>query len=656
MYPHSARALGALFLLPFLLTCGDVRAPDVKQVSPRVTFSPEIVLDPPTCAPKCAAQHRPRVAFNGSDYLVVWQDNRAGANPHLYGVRVDTAGKVLDAKAMPIATSGYHTFVAAASNGKDYLVVWCGNPSKLSSNHVFGVRVSGAGKLLDAKPLLIHKKQGHEGCEVASNGADYLVVWEDKRSGYDIYGARVSAAGKLLDSPSLRLHTSSALQLRPAVASDGKDYLVAWQDRRKGLAQQDIYATRVTAAGKVQDPKGIVVSAATGLQRKPMVAFGGGSYLVVWQDGRTNAVYDVYGARVDKAGKVLDAAGVPIGVASGAKGYPEARWGGVDFFVVWNDKRGASYDIYGARVSAAGKLLDKPNIVVSGASIEERYASLDSSGKGSYLVAYRRFDADPKVNTHRARARLTTWLLGGTPCTKASQCSSGHCVDGVCCDTACGGGSATDCQACAKAKGAAKDGVCGAATAGTLCRAATGPCDTKEACDGTSLTCPLDVLLAKGAVCRDAAGVCDVAEACSGTAATCPQDSFKAATASCRAAAGPCDAKELCTGSAAACPKDVALKDGAPCASGTGACKAGACVPLPDAGPTPDSTPAPDMSTPDLSTPDLSTPDQAAAPDAGVDVTPPVADEGCDCRVGGGGRGALPLLALLLLLFYRRRR
>ncbi|AKT37389.1 hypothetical protein [Chondromyces crocatus] len=56
-----------------------------------------------------------------------------------------------------------------------------------------------------------------------------------------------------------------------------------------------------------------------------------------------------------------------------------------------------------------------------------------------------------------------TNLETGEPCGTASQCQSGFCVDGVCCETAC---NAT-CQACsATAKGAGEDGTCGNAAAG----------------------------------------------------------------------------------------------------------------------------------------------------------------------------------------------
>ena len=51
----------------------------------------------------------------------------------------------------------------------------------------------------------------------------------------------------------------------------------------------------------------------------------------------------------------------------------------------------------------------------------------------------------------------------GGACTAASGCSSGFCVDGVCCETACGGA----CNACSSAKTGAADGLCRPITAAT---------------------------------------------------------------------------------------------------------------------------------------------------------------------------------------------
>ncbi|MBN2573982.1 MAG: hypothetical protein JXP73_05395 [Deltaproteobacteria bacterium] len=92
--------------------------------------------------------------------------------------------------------------------------------------------------------------------------------------------------------------------------------------------------------------------------------------------------------------------------------------------------------------------------------------------------------------------------------------------------------------------------------AGTVCRAAAGPCDVAESCDGVSADCPADEMAAAATVCRAAAGDCDIAETCSGTSVDCPADGFRQAGVICRAAAGLCDVAESCTGTGAACPVD----------------------------------------------------------------------------------------------------
>lgn len=83
----------------------------------------------------------------------------------------------------------------------------------------------------------------------------------------------------------------------------------------------------------------------------------------------------------------------------------------------------------------------------------------------------------------------------GAACQFNVDCLSGFCADGVCCNTACGGGDPNDCQACSYAAGAAVDGTCGPRAAGSVCRASTGSCDPAETCNGSATSCPSDVTL-----------------------------------------------------------------------------------------------------------------------------------------------------------------
>src|SRR5690606_7059218 len=104
----------------------------------------------------------------------------------------------------------------------------------------------------------------------------------------------------------------------------------------------------------------------------------------------------------------------------------------------------------------------------------------------------------------------------GLGCSGPQQCTSGFCVDGVCCDVACGA-SGDDCQSCAVAGSV---GTCTVLSAGTECAGAScsaGTFTPASACDGVGATCPAATtvscngLTCDGSACRSA---CDSSSDC----------------------------------------------------------------------------------------------------------------------------------------------
>ena len=97
----------------------------------------------------------------------------------------------------------------------------------------------------------------------------------------------------------------------------------------------------------------------------------------------------------------------------------------------------------------------------------------------------------------------------GGPCTAASDCASGFCVDRVCCETACGG----LCMACSNAKTGAADGLCRGIAA------ATDPDD--ECAQQAVTTCGTDGTCNGAGACRKyMAGVSCSSESCAGSTHT----------------------------------------------------------------------------------------------------------------------------------------
>jgi hypothetical protein len=97
-----------------------------------------------------------------------------------------------------------------------------------------------------------------------------------------------------------------------AAAYDGTNWLVVWEDSRGDHSA--VWGARVNASGELIDSVNICIADDADERVEPWVAFNGTNYLVVWQDGR-NATYDIYGARVSPAGTVLDPNGIGISLS-----------------------------------------------------------------------------------------------------------------------------------------------------------------------------------------------------------------------------------------------------------------------------------------------------------------------------------------------------
>jgi hypothetical protein len=148
--------------------------------------------------------------------------------------------------------------------------------------------------------------------------------------------ALVICGAALARGPDRVTPAAAGNQSEAAVAFDGTNYLVVWQDTRLGAS--DIYATRVSPSGTVLDPGGFPISVAPDFQGSPAVAFDGANYFVFWEDQRAGSPnWDIYGARVTPAGTVLEPGGIPISTYQQAQLTPAVAFDGTNYMVVWSD-------------------------------------------------------------------------------------------------------------------------------------------------------------------------------------------------------------------------------------------------------------------------------------------------------------------------------
>jgi len=209
--------------------------------------------------------------------------------------------------------------------------------------------------------------QTHRGASpsAAFNGHEFLVVWSQstRSPGYDddIFGSRISLDGVVLDTSAIVISRAINAQIRPSVASAGSDFLVIWADTRNTVTTNgntfggEIYGARVDSDGRVLDSDGFLISTSA-FGAIPSLAFNGRDFSAVW--GSFSAVdgpiTPIRAARIDRTGTLLltdlsvNASGAHPAIATGP---------GNTFLVVSEGLRNGATRLIGNLVSVADALV-----------------------------------------------------------------------------------------------------------------------------------------------------------------------------------------------------------------------------------------------------------------------------------------------------------
>jgi hypothetical protein len=254
---------------------------------------------------------------------------------------------------------------AVAGDGSNFLVVW-----RADNKDIRGARVAHDGTVLDPDGIDILVSPETSGFPaVGFDGTNFVVFFSHVPAGesiWELYAVRVAPDGTVLDLGGVRI-TNTTIGLRPyrmlGVAFDGTNYVVAWRSNAS-----DVYTTRVSQSLVNLDGSSGSLVSGNHVSWYPAVAFDGTNYLVTWSDGR-NPPYDIYGARVTTAGVVLEPGGFLIASGPGDMDAVGMAFDGTNYFVAWRDHRsipmpGAIW-VYGTRVTPAGVVLDSPPIPIA---------------------------------------------------------------------------------------------------------------------------------------------------------------------------------------------------------------------------------------------------------------------------------------------------
>lgn len=255
------------------------------------------------------AQQQPDAAFGGGQHVIVYENKSATYLNEVRMVRVRPDGTVLDPNPILVFANeptGDTYRPKVAWNGQKYCVVWYDSyipapptqkPLQFALMRTDGTR--------DLGPLNIPGSDDADSLahEIASNGSEFLVVW----SGLDrIYATRIGNSGAILGTQTVQF-TADWYTAEPRVAFNGQSYLTAWV--QGGDDGDTIYARRLGANGTTLGPTIVVAGPSPRAATGEVLVSGTDFVLIGWQSSSDTGAGtgETFKQRIDAQGNLVGA-------------------------------------------------------------------------------------------------------------------------------------------------------------------------------------------------------------------------------------------------------------------------------------------------------------------------------------------------------------
>ncbi len=403
-------------------------------------------------------QTRPRVSWNGQNWLVVFVSER----PDWYffedivGVRVAPDGTVLDSTPIPIRleqnspANYYGTNPYVTSDGTNWIAVWEDwDPATFKPN-VKGTRIAPDGTVLDPTWPVLYQYNvaafGPREPRIEPGNGELLLTWRDA-TGSPVQGRRISnalvplaapftittasasgpvclassgtmwfvvnglkgyrigAGGALLDPTGITLPIAGFLTnpLGLAATFNGSNFVFSYSATPSGGGDANCNMIRIATSGTILDASPIVYAGSSADEFQPAIAGA---------NGRTEAIYSWRGTNPltidDMKSSAIDANGNPaaaVGVSDGRprQEYAHVTTAGNTLLSVYTSRTSQATRVLAQRFNADGTAIDANPVVVRNGGPNEFYKPQCAWNGSTFLVGYvdstqgvvvRRYDAN----------------------------------------------------------------------------------------------------------------------------------------------------------------------------------------------------------------------------------------------------------------------
>lgn len=390
-------------------------------------------------------QESPAIATCGGKYLVAWTDTRNSFdNADIYGAITDSNSppNILVNNIAISTASGRQDVPDVACDGTNFFVVWTDQRNGLKDIYGARVRISD-GAVLDAGGIQISGQSATEtDPAIAYQGCTgvFEVTWADNRSGnYDVFGKRVSTSGVVDNSSEVNVSgTVTGDQLRPDITWDNNGscsaeirFLIVWQDGRLGsgdFPDWNIWGRYHDLNGSLSSS--IQITSSTSSQLAPSVATRPNAGL--FTNRYHFVVYETYGSSDDISGTIVNPNGslggtLSIAATTSSEVEPDVATRSGDLLVVSYRTAATSerfdFGVLGQDIDLSPlSLVGSAFTISSQTKVRERAPAIKCASSTNCEVAYRVYVdrihessdppppvTDPSVGADRVRGRMLSY-------------------------------------------------------------------------------------------------------------------------------------------------------------------------------------------------------------------------------------------------------
>jgi hypothetical protein len=384
-----------------------------------IPVNPDNTMEPERCVSTgTATQLLPDLAVGPAGQVAVAFTSGFAADDRVLVHFLDVAGNAMTSEPIEVARGPNLGQAGIAWNGALYLVVWDEGAAGLTTTQIKARRMNADGTFLDAASFDV---MAGFSPDVEALGDDFLVG-----ASRFVTFQTIAAIARRVDGPTALLLDPSPLALLmgyvstgPRVRADGTQWIVTYHSHwSHDSAQSDAVYNFVNANGTFTPPTNPTTT--SGGAGTPDVAFSGSRYLFVWRSNTLGSANNSISGRVMNVDGTFATGTFVVAEAAGRQLRPVVDWNGSEFVVAWDDQRNRQAffdertDIYAARVSETGSVLDPAGIALVTNEDGDVTAAVRSSAPRVALVASARFSLAAPYDYHRVGI-TTIGDAGGLP-------------------------------------------------------------------------------------------------------------------------------------------------------------------------------------------------------------------------------------------------